>query len=51
MDEMIAAGVTVTEPDREAFKAATAHLYADPATTGGVDYESLRVELLKQLGA
>ena len=51
MDEMIAAGVTVTEPDREAFKAATAHLYADPETTGGVDYEALRVELLKQLGA
>ena len=51
LEEMKAAGVTVTEPDREAFKAATAHLYADPATTGGVDYESLRVELLKQLGA
>ncbi len=50
MDEMVAAGVTVTEPDREAFKAATAHLYADPATTGGTDFEALRTELYKQLG-
>ncbi|MDR1586812.1 MAG: TRAP transporter substrate-binding protein DctP [Treponema sp.] len=44
-------GVAVEEnPDREAFKAATAHLYADKATTGGADYESLRTELYKQLG-
>lgn len=50
LDEMVAAGVTVTEPDREAFKAATAHLYADKATTGDADYEALRVELYKQLG-
>ena len=50
LDEMVAAGVTVTEPDLEAFRAATAHLYADPATTGGADYEALRVELYKQLG-
>lgn len=44
-------GVVVEEnPDREAFRAATAHLYADKATTGGADYESLRTELYKQLG-
>ena len=50
LDEMVAMGVTVTEPDLEAFKAATAYLYADPGTTGGADYEALRVELYKQLG-
>lgn len=50
LDEMIASGVTVTTPDREAFRAASAHLYADPATTGGVDYEALRIELYEQLG-
>ena len=44
------AGVKVTTPDREAFRAATAYLYADPATTGGVDYEALRTELYAQLG-
>lgn len=43
-------GVTVTEPDREAFKAATSHLYSDMNTTGGVDFEALRTELYKQLG-
>ncbi|MDR1931715.1 MAG: C4-dicarboxylate TRAP transporter substrate-binding protein [Spirochaetales bacterium] len=44
-------GVAVEEnPDRDAFKAATAHLYADKATTGGADYEVLRTELYKQLG-
>ena len=44
-------GVAVEEnPDRAAFKAATAHLYADRATTGGADYEALREELYKQLG-
>ena len=48
--EMEAAGVTVTTPDREAFKAATEHLYADPDTTGGADFETLRTELYKQLG-
>ncbi len=50
LDEMVEMGVTVTEPDREAFRAATAHLYADAGTTGGADYEALRVELYKQLG-
>ena len=50
LDDMIASGVTVTTPDREAFRAASAHLYADPATTGGVDYEALRIELYEQLG-
>ncbi|MDR0585110.1 MAG: C4-dicarboxylate TRAP transporter substrate-binding protein [Treponema sp.] len=44
-------GVVVEEnPDREAFRAATAHLYADKATTGGADFEALRTELYKQLG-
>lgn len=50
LDEMVANGVTVTAPDLEAFRQATVHLYADPATTGGADYEALRVELYKQLG-
>ncbi len=48
--EMEAMGVKVTVPDREAFRAATEHLYSDPATTGGVDFNALRVELYKQLG-
>ena len=44
-------GVAVEEnPDRRAFQAATAHLYADRATTGGADYEMLRTELYRQLG-
>jgi TRAP-type C4-dicarboxylate transport system substrate-binding protein len=44
-------GVAVVEnPDRDAFKAATAYLYADKATTGGADFEVLRTELYKQLG-
>ena len=44
-------GVTVEEnPDRRAFQQATAHLYADRATTGGADFERLRSELFKQLG-
>lgn len=47
---MKAAGVKVTVPDREAFRAATEYLYSDPATTGGADYEALREELYKQLG-
>ena len=50
LKEMQDAGVKVTTPDREAFRAATAYLYADPATTGGVDYEALRTELYAQLG-
>jgi TRAP-type C4-dicarboxylate transport system substrate-binding protein len=44
-------GVTVEEnPDRRAFQQATAHLYADRATTGGADFERLRTELYRQLG-
>ena len=44
-------GVSVVEnPDRKAFQAATAHLYADKKTTGGADFEKLRTELYKQLG-
>jgi TRAP-type C4-dicarboxylate transport system substrate-binding protein len=44
-------GVTVeTNPDRAAFQRATAHLYADRATTGGADYERLRTQLYQQLG-
>lgn len=43
-------GVTVTTPDREAFKKATAHLYSDSATTGGADYEAIRADLYKELG-
>ena len=52
LDEMRSKyGVAVEEnPDRKAFQAATAHLYADKATTGGADYEVLRTELYKQLG-
>lgn len=51
LDEMAAMGVVVTEPDRQAFRDATAYLYADKEkTTGGVDYEALRTELYKQLG-
>ena len=52
LDEMRTVyGVAVEEnPDRAAFQAATAHLYADKATTGGADYEALRTELYKQLG-
>ncbi|MDR1650240.1 MAG: TRAP transporter substrate-binding protein DctP [Synergistaceae bacterium] len=51
LDEMASAyGVKVTTPDREAFRVATAHLYADKNTTGGADYEAIRVELYKQLG-
>lgn len=50
LDEMIAKGVTVTEPDRDAFRAATESLYSDPTTTNGADYAALRVELYKQLG-
>ena len=50
LDEMQANGVTVVEPDIEAFKAATADLYADPDTTGGVDFLALREELYAQMG-
>lgn len=49
--EMAANGVTIVEnPDIEAFKAATADLYSDPSTTGGVDYLALRDELYAQMG-
>jgi TRAP-type C4-dicarboxylate transport system substrate-binding protein len=44
-------GVTVERnPDREAFKKASAHLYADPKTNQGADYQGIRTELYKQLG-
>ncbi len=47
--KMEAEGVTFTTPDYDAFADASVHLYADDATTGGVDYEALRTELLAQL--
>ena len=50
LEEMKAKGVTVTEPDRDAFRAATESLYGDPATTNGADYQALRTELYQQLG-
>ena len=52
LDEMVAKfGVIVEEnPDRRAFQQASAHLYSDPATTGGADYNKLRTELYRQLG-
>jgi TRAP-type C4-dicarboxylate transport system substrate-binding protein len=44
-------GVIIEEnPDRRAFQQATLHLYADARTTGGADFERLRVELFRQLG-
>lgn len=48
--EMEAAGVKITTPDREAFKTASASLYSDMNTTGGVDFEALKGELYTQLG-
>jgi TRAP-type C4-dicarboxylate transport system substrate-binding protein len=51
LDQMRARGVTVEEnPDRRAFQQATAHLYSDMETTGGVNFERLRTELFRQLG-
>ena len=50
LQEMKDMGVTVTEPDIDSFKDATAFLFSDEATTGGVDYNALRVELYKQMG-
>ena len=47
MEEM---GVKITEPDIDAFREATAHLYSDDATTGGVDFLALRDELYAQMG-
>ncbi len=43
-------GVTIVEPDLEAFKEATAYLYSDMDTTGGVDFLALRDELYAQMG-
>lgn len=43
-------GVTVDQPDKEAFREATAYLYSDKETTGGVDFEALRDELYSQMG-
>lgn len=48
--EMQEMGVTVTEPDLEAFRQATEPLYSDMATTGGVDFVALRDELYAQMG-
>ena len=48
--EMEAAGMKVTTPDKEAFRQATESLYSNSSTTGGVDFESLRTELYKQMG-
>jgi len=50
LEEMEAMGVKVTEPDIDAFREATAFLYEDPATTGGVDFLALRDELYAQMG-
>ena len=50
LEEMKTLGVTVTEPDRDAFRAATEYLYADEATTGGADFEALRTQLYTELG-
>ena len=50
VDEMEAAGMKVTTPDKEAFRQATESLYSNSSTTGGVDFESLRTELYKQMG-
>jgi len=51
IDEMKKFGVVVEEnPDREAFRRATVHLYSDPKTSQGADYQALRTELFKQLG-
>ncbi len=50
LEEMQANGMTVDEPDREAFAAATDHLYSDDKTTGGVDFVALREELYAQMG-
>lgn len=43
-------GVTVDEPDKDAFREITAPLYSDSATTGGADYNSLRTKLYAQMG-
>lgn len=49
-EDMISQGMTFDEPNIDAFKEATAYLYSDSATTGGVDYEALRTELYSQMG-
>ena len=43
-------GVTVVEPDLDAFREATAYLYSDMDTTGGEDFLALRDELYAQMG-
>lgn len=48
--EMQEMGVTVDEPDLDAFREATEYLYSDDATTGGVDFVALREELYSQMG-
>ena len=48
--EMEAMGVKITTPDVEPFREATAYLYSDDATTGGVDFLALRDELYAQMG-
>ncbi|MGN0986329.1 MAG: C4-dicarboxylate TRAP transporter substrate-binding protein, partial [Otoolea sp.] len=50
MAEMQEKGMTVDEPDLDAFREATDYLYSDDATTGGVDFVSLREELYSQMG-
>ena len=50
LEEMEAMGVKSTNPDIEAFREATAHLYSDDATTHGVDFLALRDELYAQMG-
>ena len=50
LEEMQANGVTVVEPDLDAFREATAYLYSDMDTTGGEDFLALRDELYAQMG-
>lgn len=50
VEQLKAEGMTVTEPDIQSFVDATSYLYSDMTTTGGVDFEALRVELYEQLG-
>ena len=53
IQEMQDMGVTIvdeTQVDYDAFKEATAYLYSDDATTGGVDFLALREELYAQMG-
>jgi TRAP-type C4-dicarboxylate transport system substrate-binding protein len=43
-------GVTVTNPNIQSFKDATASLYDDKNVSQGADFQALRTELYKQLG-